>query len=132
MSVCLDHFSRPLHQESLRRMNTCLNCDGVIPVERNYCPECAYENWADSIANLSLEKFCQKLDDLFDGEEQRTVVTDARVEITYLCKNPERLGIAEELLKAYGATEFVVTRESVSYSIKPKHRGKGCAEIDIA
>lgn len=132
MSVNLDRFSQPFYQESLHRISTCLNCSIVIPAGRNFCPECAYENWSNSISNLSLEQFCQKLAELFDGEEQRTVVTDTRVEITYLCKNPERLGMAEELLKAYGATEYVIGREGVTFGIKPKHRGAGCAEIDIA
>lgn len=130
MNLALDRFSRPRYQEGLRQMNTCLDCDQVIPEGHKYCQECTHLNWSEEIAGLKLSEFSKQLADVFDGEERDFDILDGLVEFTYYSKNQERLKLAKRMLDAYGANCSLGT-ESITFQLRVRNHGMW-SEIDIA
>lgn len=130
MSVALDRFSRPNYQESLRHMNTCRDCERVIPEGRKYCPTCEELNWSEEIAGMRLDKFSQKMRDVFDGELRDFDILDGEVQFTYYSTNRERLELARRMLAAYGAN-CSVGGNSIMFSMGVKGRAYGGAEMEL-
>ena len=131
MNLALDRFSRPLYQETLRHMNTCRDCDRVIPEGRKYCPTCAELNWSEELAGLKVDQFSEKLRDVFDGELRDFEILDGRVEFTYYSKSQERLDLGKRMLDAYGA--YCLTgQDSITFALTAKSRGYGAVEMDLA
>ena len=130
MNLALDRFSRPLYQESLRHMNTCRDCDRVIPEGRKYCPTCAELNWSEEIAGMKIDQFSQKLRDVFDGELRDFDILDGQVEFVYYSKDRERLELARRMLTAYRAN-CLVGENSIMFNLGIKGHGYGAAEMDL-
>lgn len=117
MNLALDRFSRSLHQEALRHLNTCRDCNKIIPECVDYCAECAHFNWSEEIAGLNLADFSKKLADLFDGELRDFDILDGQVEFTYYSKNQQRLITARQMLELHGASYIYVDEGSITFRL---------------
>ncbi len=132
MSIgALDRFSRPLYQENLHHLNTCRDCDRVIPEGHKYCPTCTELNWSENFAGMKLDQFSQKLADVFDGELRDFDILDGEVKFTYYSTVEVRLELARRMLDAYGA-KCTVGVGNITFSLTAKSRGYGAVEMDLA